>query len=367
MRDRNFLAEFLARQQQQPQQPQQAFQQPTQIVDDENRQLISALQSQPSRIQGTVPLPELNTREALARNLLQQANDRNAHPLARGIAAYFGSKQLQDIGAEKGRTQEAIAKAEAEAERLKIEEARAFETGLLEREQEFKAEQADLERAERRKERAFDRQRQSTLDEINARERQRKADIDERRLQLEEQKAQGVISEKEKKAETAKLEEEAAIVAAEAEAENTIQLIDDLLEHPGFNAAVGFGLQKLPFTDAGDIDKQGGGFTAGTDAASFAERLKQLKGGAFLTARERLRGQGNITDTESNKAEAAQTRMSLSLSEDEFTKAAREYQDILRKGLKRQKNLAKKKGITQQEPDLSTMSDDELRAIAEGG
>ena len=364
MRDRNFLAEFLARQQQQPQ---QAFQQPTQIVDDENRQLISALQSQPRRVQGTVPLPELNTREALARNLLQQSNDRNAHPLARGIAAFFGSKELQDIGAEKGRTQEAIAAAEAEAERLKIEEERAFETGLLEREQKFKAEQADLERAEKREQRAFDRQRQSTLDEINARERQRKADIDERRLQLEEQKAQGVISEKEKKAEIAKLEEQAAIVAAEAEAENTIQLIDDLLEHPGFNAAVGFGLQKLPFTDAGDIDRPGGGFTAGTDAASFAERLKQLKGGAFLTARERLRGQGNITDTESNRAEAAQTRMSLSQSEDEFTKAAREYQDIIRKGIERQKSRAKKKGITQQEPDLSTMSDDELRAIAEGG
>jgi hypothetical protein len=364
MRDRNFLAEFLARQ---PQQPQQSFEQSTQIVDDENRQLISALQSQPTRVQGTVPLPELANREALARNLLQQANDRNAHPLARGIAAYFGSKELQNIGAEKGRTQEAIAAAEAKAERLKIEEERAFETGLLEREQKFQAEQADLERAERRKERAFDRQRQSTLDEINARERQRKAEIDERRLQLEEQKAQGVISDKEKKAETAKLEEEAAIVAAEAEAENTIQLIDDLLEHPGFNAAVGFGLQKLPFTDTGDIDKPGGGFIAGTDAASFAERLKQLKGGAFLTARERLRGQGNITDTESNRAEAAQTRMSLSLSEDEFTKAAREYQDIIRTGLERQKSIAKKKGITQEEPDLSTMSDDELRAIAEGG
>jgi hypothetical protein len=127
MRDRNFLAEFLARQQQQPQQPQQAFQQPTQIVDDENRQLISALQSQPSRVQGTVPLPELNTREALARNLLQQANDRNAHPIARGIAAYFSSKELQDIGAEKGRTQEAIAKAEAEKERLQREEDMSLE------------------------------------------------------------------------------------------------------------------------------------------------------------------------------------------------------------------------------------------------
>jgi hypothetical protein len=339
MRDRNFLAEFLARQQQQPQ---QAFQQPTQIVDDENRQLISALQSQPRRVQGTVPLPELANREALARNLLQQANDRNAHPLARGIAAYFGSKELQDIGAEKGRTQEAIAAAEAEAERLKIEEERAFETGLLEREQKFEAEQADLERAEKREQRVFDRQRQSTLDEINARERQGKAEI-------------------------AKLEEEAAFIAAEAEAENTIQLIDDLLEHPGFNAAVGFGFQKLPFSDAGDIDKPGGGFTAGTDAASFAERLKQLKGGAFLTARERLRGQGNITDTESNRAEAAQTRMSLSQTEDEFIKAAREYQSIIKTGLERQKKMAEKKGITQQEPDLSTMSDDELRAIAEGG
>jgi hypothetical protein len=53
---------------------------------------------------------------------LGTANDRNAHPLARGIAAFFGTKALQDTGAERGRTEQAIAKAEAETKRLQREQ-----------------------------------------------------------------------------------------------------------------------------------------------------------------------------------------------------------------------------------------------------
>jgi len=346
-RERNFLSEFLTRQQGQQQQalnqPQQAIAQPD-IVEDENRGLIQALKTQPKKVSGAVPLPELATREALAKSLLQQANDRNAHPLARGIAAFFGAKTLQEVGAERGKTEQALAKAEAEQKRITKEEERAFESGLLDRQQAFKADQAEIGRAEKREERAINQERQAVLDEINARERARKADIDQRKLQLEEQKAQGIIDEKTKKAEDAKIKKEEALVAAEAQAENTIQLVDDLLEHPGLSAAVGFGLQKLPFSDAGNIDKPGGGFTAGTDAASFSERLKQLKGGAFLEARQQLKGGGSISDTESNKAEAAQTRMSLSQTEDEFKAAALEYKTIIQKGLERQRKTNKPVG-----------------------
>lgn len=335
MKDRNFLGEFLLRQQA-PQQPQQAIQQ-TPVVQDENAQLISALQQQPRKVAGTVPLAELDTREALAKSLLQQANDRNAHPLARGIAAFFGAKNLQEIGAERGRTQEAIAKVEAEKEALKAaEDKRRFEAefGLKKETRDAAIEANKLER-----------ERQERLDILDAEDTQRRAALEERKLQLEEAKANQIISDKEAEAQIKQIEQEAAVIDGVASAEQTIQQIDELLAHPGFSGAVGAGFQKsIPFTGAGDIDKVGGGFAAGSDAASFAERLKQLKGGAFLEARQLLKGGGAISDTESNKAEAAQTRMSLAQSESEFKAAAKEYQGIIKAGLERQKEKAQKLG-----------------------
>jgi hypothetical protein len=117
MQDRNFLGEFLTRTQQ-PQQP--LASQP--IAQEESGILIQALKQQPQRVAGLVPLAQIDTREALAKNLLSQANDRNAHPLARGIAAFFGAKTLQETGAERGRTEGAISKAEAERKRIEREE-----------------------------------------------------------------------------------------------------------------------------------------------------------------------------------------------------------------------------------------------------
>jgi hypothetical protein len=134
MQGKNFLADFLMNkpQQQQPQQPQQA----APVVEDENKMLISALQAAPKKTAGLISLPELANRETLAKTLLTQANDRNAHPLARGLAAYFGSKELQDIGAERGKTEQAIKAAEEEKEKLKqAEDTRRFEAefGLKEK------------------------------------------------------------------------------------------------------------------------------------------------------------------------------------------------------------------------------------------
>lgn len=113
-----------------------------------------------------------------------------------------------------------------------------------------------------------------------------------------------------------------------AQAEEAITLIDDLLKAPGFKQAVGgsrmLGIQKIP----------------GTDAKDFDVRLDQLKGKQFLQAFESLKGAGQITEVEGKKATNAIARMDAAGSEGEFTKAAREFQDVIRGGMER----AKQKG-----------------------
>jgi hypothetical protein len=97
--------------------------------------------------------------------------------------------------------------------------------------------------------------------------------------------------------------------------------------HPGFGDAVGFGV--------------GLRFLPGTAASDFQERFREITGGAFLEAFETLRGGGAITEKEGEKATAAKTRMSLAQSENEFVTAAREYQDIIRVGVKRAQDRLK--------------------------
>lgn len=91
--------------------------------------------------------------------------------------------------------------------------------------------------------------------------------------------------------------------------------------HPGFSGAVGFGIGQR--------------YVPGTDAASFQALFDQVQGGAFLQAFETLRGGGAITEKEGAKATAAKNRMSLAQDEKSFIAAAREYQDVLREGIKR--------------------------------
>ena len=91
--------------------------------------------------------------------------------------------------------------------------------------------------------------------------------------------------------------------------------------HPGFENAVG------------TTWKPGFRFIPGTDAADFQALFDQVKGAAFLEAFNVLRGAGAITEKEGEKATAARTRMSTAQSETEFVKAAREYQDVIRRGV----------------------------------
>lgn len=93
--------------------------------------------------------------------------------------------------------------------------------------------------------------------------------------------------------------------------------------HPGFSDVVGA------------TWKPGMRFVQGSNAANFDALYEQVMGEVAEQAYEAIRGAGAITKDETKFATAARTRMNKAQSEDEFVKAAREYQGYLRKGLER--------------------------------
>ena len=91
--------------------------------------------------------------------------------------------------------------------------------------------------------------------------------------------------------------------------------------HPGFSGAVGL---RIP----------GASLVPGSEPANFVARLGEVQGGAFMQAFETLKGGGAITEKEGEKATAAITRMSTAQSEAEFVTAAREFQQVVRDGVR---------------------------------
>ena len=79
----------------------------------------------------------------------------------------------------------------------------------------------------------------------------------------------------------------------------------------------------------------GARFVPGSPAADFQSRFDQLKGETFLQAYETLKGGGQITNIEGEKGTQAINRMSLAQSEREFVAAARELQEVIKKGVER--------------------------------
>lgn len=114
---------------------------------------------------------------------------------------------------------------------------------------------------------------------------------------------------------------------------DTIKLVDDLLQHPGFDMSVG----------GKALIGKALSFVPGTQEASFDIALNQLKGKQFLEAFQSLKGGGAITEIEGQKATQAMSRMEKANTQEEFTKAAREFQGIVQQGVNRAKMKA---GIT---------------------
>jgi hypothetical protein len=71
----------------------------------------------------------------------------------------------------------------------------------------------------------------------------------------------------------------------------------------------------------------------GSEPANFRVRLDQIKDRTFLEAFQQLKGSGQITEKEGEKATSALNRMNTSQSEIEFIKAAREFEENLNRGM----------------------------------
>ena len=107
-------------------------------------------------------------------------------------------------------------------------------------------------------------------------------------------------------------------------------------EHPGLEDMVGMpaygGLTTMiPWV---------GGPTRGTDAANFGTMLNQVKGKQFMQAYQSLKGGGQITEVEGQKAEQALARMDTAQTEKAFREATLEFRDeVLRMaGIARQRS-----------------------------
>lgn len=195
--------------------------------------------------------------------------------------------------------------------------------------------------------------------------------INERRLELAEQQAaraadpiyqETMAAARTRGTETAKSDVKALEVLPKlvATATDGITLIDELIgkrdakgnllkgaaPHPGFEAAVGATL--LP----------GARFVPGTAAASFDARFQQINSQSFLSAFESLRGGGHISNVEGEKATSAVNRMALAQEEKEFIAAARDVQDVLRKGVERaQARVGKIKASSVSAPSVGAVVD----------
>lgn len=106
-----------------------------------------------------------------------------------------------------------------------------------------------------------------------------------------------------------------ALPSALAAAQNTLSTIDDALNSPGFDK--NFGLKgQLPNVP-------------GTESADAKVNLDKIKGQAFLTAFQTLKGGGQITEIEGEKATQAIANLDKAQSPDSARKSLQDLRDIV--------------------------------------
>lgn len=118
---------------------------------------------------------------------------------------------------------------------------------------------------------------------------------------------------------TAAGEAQASLPGAEGMTAQIGQHIDALANDPYLPSMIGPLASRLPNVSG--------------DAARVQSRMDQLGGGAFLQARQLLKGQGAVTDFESKRAEAAYARLNTAQSLDDYKAALAEFKDALGTGL----------------------------------
>lgn len=91
-------------------------------------------------------------------------------------------------------------------------------------------------------------------------------------------------------------------------------LVNDLINHPAFESVVG-----MPSLGKGMQ------FVSGSPEADFRSLMKQVTGKQFMQAYETLKGGGQITEIEGQKATEAMSRLQTATSEKAFREAAQDF------------------------------------------
>lgn len=120
-------------------------------------------------------------------------------------------------------------------------------------------------------------------------------------------------------------EQEFGLPKVEQSVSRAFQSAQDLLKHPGFEAATGmpnpfkggFGIGNIPGTPAGD----------------YGEELKTAIAEAFVPAFETLKGAGAITEAEGKAALAALANLGTGMSEVQMRRELQKYVNKLATGL----------------------------------
>lgn len=110
-----------------------------------------------------------------------------------------------------------------------------------------------------------------------------------------------------------------ALPGASMTAQRVAQQVEDLKTDPYLENMLGPVNSRLP--------------NVTQDSARVQGRLNQLQGGAFLEARQALKGGGAITDYEGQKAEQAYARLNQAQSPEDFRAALDEFNYYVQQGL----------------------------------
>lgn len=113
----------------------------------------------------------------------------------------------------------------------------------------------------------------------------------------------------------------AALPGAQMTAQRVNEQVEALKSHSSLGRVLGPIDSRTPNLLPGSVDAQ--------------SRIDQLSGGAFLEARQALKGGGAITDFESQKAEAAYARLNQATGEEEFKAALDEFNRYVQQGLQK--------------------------------
>lgn len=119
----------------------------------------------------------------------------------------------------------------------------------------------------------------------------------------------------------AQVEAEQALYGARQTAEMVNTQVDDLLNDSALSSVTGPIQGRTP------------NFFGSSHRAQ--SKIDQLQGGAFLQARQMLKGGGQITDFEGKKAEAAFSRMVQSQNDADFRQALEDFRDAVNEGVRK--------------------------------